>query len=144
MTPNDTAIDEYLELVPKGDRDVAQRLDELDSQIMGDAINAKMYPKAELNVRLMEVTALYSFFSSRYYRWKAICDNREVEEYIRLKRESVAAGVKFVSAPTEREAEKAVTEVNYLVSFYEGNLKRCEQYVNTLKRLLEAVNGEKA
>ncbi len=135
--------DEYAELVPENVRPVVSRLDEIDAEIMKGAIAERFFPFLRVQQLLAETTALHSFFASRFLKWKAIKDNREVEAYMGIKERTIAGGSKFVSAPAERAAANDVRPVNYLVAIYEGNLKRCEQYVNTMKKLLETMEQEK-
>ncbi len=135
--------DEYTELVPEDAKEVIARLETIDTELMRGAISERFVPKLRLQQLLLETTALHSFFANRYFKWKAILDNREVEAYIELKRNILAGGNKFVSAPAEREAAYEVRPVRYLVGVYEGNLKRCEQYVNSMKKLLETFESEK-
>ena len=135
--------DEYAELVPEDVREVILRLDVIDAEIMKGAIAERFFPFLRVQQLLAETTALHSYFASRYLKWKAIKDNREVEEYMSIKTRTISTGAKFVSAPAERAAANEVRAVNYLVAIYEGNLKRCEQYVNTCKKLLETMTNEK-
>ena len=135
--------DENLNLIPQEVAEVILRLETIDSEIMKGAVSERFVPKLRLQQLLLETTALHSFFASRYHKWKAILDNREVEAYIELKRSILASGNKFVSAPAEREAAYEARPVRYLVGVYEGNLKRCEQYVNTCKKLLETLDEER-
>ncbi len=136
-------VDEYAELVPEDVREVMTRLEAIDAEIMKGAVSERFVPKLRLQQLLLETTALHSFFASRYHKWKAILDNREVEAYIELKRNILASGSKFVSAPAEREAAYETRPVRYLVGIYEGNLERCAQYVNTTKKLLETLETER-
>jgi len=135
-------IDEYVDLIPQDAREVILRLETIDAEIMKGAISERFVPKLRLQQLLLETTALHSFFASRFHKWKAILDNREVEAYIELKRNVLASGSKFVSAPAEREAAYETRPVRYLVGVYEGNLERCVQYVNSLKKLLETMQQE--
>lgn len=134
--------DEYVELVPEDVATIILRLDIIDAEIMRGAIAERFFPQLRVQQLLAETTALHSYFASRYLKWKAIKENREVEEYIKIKERTVSTGAKFVSAPAERAAANEVRAVNYLVAIYEGNLRRCEQYVNTMKKLLETMTQE--
>ena len=135
--------DEYTELVPTDVVEVIVRLDTIDAEIMKGAISERFFPLLRVQQLLAETTALHSFFASRFLKWKAIKDNREVEAYMTIKTNTLRDGQKFVSAPAERAAANEVRAVNYLVAVYEGNLKRCEQYVNTCKKLLDTMQTEK-
>jgi len=135
--------DEYVELVPEDVAVVILRLDVIDAEIMKGAIAERFFPQLRIQQLLAETTALHSYFASRYLKWKAIKDNREVEAYMGIKERTISTGAKFVSAPAERAAANEVRAVNYLVAIYEGNLRRCEQYVNTTKKLLETMTQEK-
>ena len=129
-------------LVPQDAAELAKRLDTLDAEIMRGAIAERFFPKLKLQQVLVEATALHSFFAGRYWKWKAIHDNQEVEAYITLKNAASMNSEKFVSASAEREAAYAVREVNYVVGFYQGNLVRCQEYINTCKKLLETIEKE--
>ncbi len=135
--------DEYAELVSTDVAEVMSRLDAIDVEIMRGAIAERFFPFLRVQQLLAETTALHSFFASRFLKWKAIKDNREVEAYMGIKERTIGQGLKFVSAPAERAAANEVRAVNYLVAVYEGNLKRCEQYVNTMKKLLETMEQER-
>ncbi len=135
--------DEYAELVPEDVAGLVTRLDEIDLEVMRGAIAERFFPFLRVQQLLAETTALHSYFASRFLKWKAIKDNREVEAYMTIKTNTLAQQLKFVSAPAERAAANEVRAVNYLVAVYEGNLKRCEQYVNTCKKLLETMENEK-
>lgn len=134
--------DEYAELVPSDVAKAETRLDEIDSKIMREAIAEKFAPKLEVQRLLQETTALYGFFVSKFLKWKAILENREVEAYITIKDNTIHQGLKFVSAPAERMAANEVRAVRYLVGLYEGNVKRCEQHVNSMKKLLDMMQAE--
>lgn len=135
--------DEYAELVPADVAEVISRLDVIDAEIMKGAIAERFFPLLRVQQLLAETTALHSFFASRYLKWKAIKDNREVEAYMGIKTNTLSQGLKFVSAPAERAAANEVRSVNYIAAVLEGNLSRCEQYVNTMKKLLETMQTEK-
>lgn len=135
--------DEYAELVPADVAEVISRLDVIDAEIMKGAIAERFFPLLRVQQLLAETTALHSFFASRYLKWKAIKDNREVEAYMGIKENTLSQGLKFVSAPAERAAANEVRSVNYIAAVLEGNLRRCEQYVNTMKKLLETMQTEK-
>ena len=129
-------------LIPQDAANLAKRIDELDGEVMRGAIAERFFPKLRLQQLLVEVTALHSFFAGRYWKWKAIHDNQEVESYITLKNAANMGGEKFVSASAEREAAYAVRPLNYVVGFYQGNLVRCQEYINSLKKLLETLEQE--
>lgn len=129
-------------LIPTDAADLAKRLDEIDTEIMRGAIAERFFPKLRLQQLLVETTALHSFFAGRYWKWKAIHDNQEVESYVALKSAAGVSGEKFVSASAEREAAYAVRQLNYIVSIYQGNLVRCQEYINTCKKLLETIEKE--
>lgn len=135
--------DEYAELVRPDVTEIVSRLEAIDAEIMKGAIAERFFPKMRVQQLLAETTALHSFFAGRYYKWKAILDNREVEAYMKIKTDTLGQGLKFVSAPAERAAANDVRAVRYLVAIYEGNLKRTEQYVNSMKKLLETMQTEK-
>ncbi len=130
-------IAQYDANIPPADRETAARLDALDTELMRGALEERYAPKARLK-QILEVTTAYcSYFTARYHKWKAILDNREAEAYVQRRAQTEARGEKFVSAAAEREAAYEVRELRYLVHFYEANVERCEQYINTCKRLLE-------
>lgn len=134
--------DEYAELIDKDVADAISRMDGIDLRIMREAIAEKFAPKMEVEKLLRETTAMYGFFVTKFRKWKAIQENREVEAYIRIKENTVSQGLKFVSAPAERAAAHEVRPVNYLVGVFEGNTERCAQYINTSKKLLESYQQE--
>lgn len=133
---SDELNDEYAELVPKDVAEATIRLDVIDAEIMTGAISERFIPKLRMEQLLQEVTALGSFFTGRYYKWKAILDNRETEGYIRIKKEVELGGGKFVSAAADRQAASEVRTVRYFVGICEGGMKRAEHYENTLKKML--------
>ena len=131
------SIEQYEARIPSDDLEAAARLDALDVELIRGALAERYAPKSRLKQILEVATAHCSYFTARYHRWKAILDNQEAEAYVQLRARAEAEGQKFISASGEREAAHEVRELRYLVHFYEGNVSRCEQYINTCKRLLE-------
>jgi len=130
-------IAQYDANIPSDDRGAAARLDALDAELIRGALAERYAPRARLKQILEVATAHCSYFTARYHRWKAILDNQEAEAYVQLRARAEARSEKFISASGEREAAHQVRELRYLVHFYEGSVDRCEQYINTCKRLLE-------
>jgi len=142
MTYNSAALEAAESLIPTDAVESSRRVDALDAEIMRGALAERFFPKLRLQQLLLEVTALYSFFSNRYWKFKALKDNQEVETYVGLKKNTLATGEKFVSASGEREAAYSVRELNYLVGFYQGNFTRCQEYINSTKKLLETLEKD--
>lgn len=143
-TEQDVTVDEYVNLIPEDSREIELKLNDLDHEIMTNVVGERMFPKIRVEQVLMLATSYYSFFTSRFSKWSAILENREVEEYVKLKAQTLALGDKFVSASAEREASNSVKSVRYLMEYYRGNQLRAEQYVNTLKKIFDGLCGEEA
>ncbi len=127
---------QYENLVPKDVQEKAKRLDEVDTLLMKSVLERRFLPEEELKYLLTEVTALYSSFTKLHYTFYAITQSEETAFYKQKKDEFTARGEKFVSAPVEREASYYVRTVEYLSTFYEGQMYRAESLMNTTKRLM--------
>ena len=131
---NSVAV-EYDALFPSEVREALVRLNEIDKSIMTGAISEKFFPETELNKMLMEITALHSFFCNKFYKWDAILDNQHADIFMDIK-DRAEDPKKFTVAAANKEADRDTREVRYLAKVYEGSVKRCEEYINTLKKLL--------
>jgi len=141
MTIADQA--QWSQSIPTDADALSKNLDKIDQEVMTGAISDRFLPKERLQQLLLQATALFSFFSNRYWTWKAILDNQELNRYMELKNAAAMIGEKFVSAPAERDASHSVAELRYVVSFYQGQLARCEQYIHTLKKLLDTLEADR-
>lgn len=129
-------LQQYENLVPKDVQEKAKRLDEVDALLMRSVLERRFLPEEELKYLLTEITALYSSFTKLHYSFYGITQSEETAFYKQKKDESQARGEKFVSAPVEREAAFHVRTVEYLSTYYEGQMYRAESIMNTAKRLM--------
>ena len=139
-----TLLERYDTNIPDNVKQTSARIDALDSELMAGALEQRFATEKRLEEMLLEVTAYFSFFSHLYKRWEAIQDNQEAETYMQVKARSEATSEKFVSAAADREASAAVKEIRYVVNYYEGEVARCEQYMNSVKRILDKERREVA
>lgn len=130
----DTA--QYEALVPKDVQEKVTRLDGIDALLMRSVLERRFLPEDELKLLLIETTALYSNFTKLHYTFYAITHSEETSFYKNRKDEATSRGEKFVSAPVEREASFHVRTVEYLSTYYEGQMYRAESLMNTTKRLM--------
>jgi hypothetical protein len=137
-----TLLEKYDTNIADAAREVSAKIDALDKELMLGALEHRFAGKQRLREILQEATAYFSFFSHLCQRWEAILDNQEAEAYMAVKARMGAGGEKFVSAAAEREAAAQVTELRYAVGYYRGELARCQEYINTCKRLLETIEQE--
>jgi hypothetical protein len=127
---------QYENLVPKDLQEKVKRLDEIDTLLMRSVLEKRFLPEDELKHLLTETTSLYSTFTKQHYTFYAISHSEETSFYKMKKDEAAARGEKFVSAPVEREAAFHVRTVEFLSTYYEGQMYRAESIMNTTKRLL--------
>jgi len=137
-----TLLEKYDTNIADAAREVSAKIDVLDKELMMGALEHRFAGKQRLREILQESTAYFSFFSHLCQRWGAILDNQEVEAYMTIKSRTGSSGEKFVSAAAEREAASQVTELRYVFGYYKGELARCQEYINTCKRLLETIETE--
>ena len=136
-------LERYDTNIPDTVREVSARIDALDAELMRGAMEQRFAARKRLSEMLQEATACFSFFSHLYKRWDAILENQEAEAYMAVKaRTAGGLGEKFVSAAAEREAAASVKDIRYVVSYYEGEVSRCQEYINSTKKLLELVEAE--
>jgi hypothetical protein len=142
MNSLETLSSEYEALIPAEASKLAQRLSDIDKETMVGALADRFFPRVKLQQLLAETTALHSYFASQFYKWKSILDNQEAESYLTAKSTTLASGEKFVSASAEREASYAVRSLTSLVNFYQGQLARTVEYINSVKKLLDTLVTE--
>lgn len=128
--------------IPDTAREVSARIDALDAELMQGALEQRLDGKQRLGDMLKVMTACLSFFNHVYKRWEAILKNEVSAAYMTVKARVESSGEKFVSAAADRESDYAVREIRYVASYYEGEVSRAQEHVNTLKKLLDAIDAE--
>lgn len=137
-----TLLEKYDTNIADAAREVSAKIDALDKELMMGALEHRFAGKQRLREILQESTAYFSFFSHLCQRWEAILDNQEAEAYMTIKSRTGSSGEKFVSAAAEREAASQVTELRYAAAYYRGEVSRCQEYINSAKKLLESIDAE--
>jgi len=68
--------------------------------------------------------------------------NREVRAYNRIKQEAENAGVKFVSASTEKQASAEVADYRRIRNYIQGYVDSCKSAMSGIQSLLRQIQEE--